>query len=135
MSSKALFRVTVKGVIVLDDKVLLLKKVKESKDKLGFWELPGGGMEYDETPEEAMVREAYEETGLKVEVIKPISTFHVARKHKQIIGIVFLCKAISTKVKLSDEHSEYVFASQQEAKEYLAPKIYEGAFQSSEMEL
>ena len=36
MSSEALFHVTVKGVIVLDGKLLLLKKVKESKWH-GIW--------------------------------------------------------------------------------------------------
>ncbi|MBU0531241.1 NUDIX hydrolase [Patescibacteria group bacterium] len=32
------------------------------------WELPGGGMEIDETPHEALEREFFEETGYKVKV-------------------------------------------------------------------
>jgi ADP-ribose pyrophosphatase len=128
MSSEALFHVTVKGVIVIDGKMLLLKKVKESKDKFGFWELPGGGMEFGETPVEAMQREALEEAGLTIDVLKPISTFHLTRKDKQIVGIVFLCCAKSLEVHLSDEHSEYVFVTQQEAQNYLAPTIYKDTF-------
>lgn len=38
------------------------------------WSLPGGGVEYDETLEEAVVREAYEETGYRVEVGAPLTT-------------------------------------------------------------
>ena len=64
MSSKALFHVTVKGVVVYQNQLLLLKKVKPSKDNYGYWELPGGGMEYNESPVEAIKREVFEETGL-----------------------------------------------------------------------
>lgn len=33
----------------------------------GVWSTPGGSMEFDETPADAVVREAWEETGLRVE--------------------------------------------------------------------
>lgn len=33
----------------------------------GHWSLPGGGVEFGESPEQAMVREVEEETGLRVE--------------------------------------------------------------------
>jgi 8-oxo-dGTP pyrophosphatase MutT (NUDIX family) len=36
----------------------------------GFWTLPGGGLEFGEAPEQAMVREVEEETGL---IVKPTS--------------------------------------------------------------
>ncbi|CAN5288217.1 hypothetical protein BH09ACT12_BH09ACT12_05160 [soil metagenome] len=38
------------------------------------WSLPGGGVEYDETLEQAVVREVYEETGFHVEVGAPLTT-------------------------------------------------------------
>ena len=85
-------------------------------------------MEFGETPVEAMQREALEEAGLTIDVLKPISTFHLTRKDKQIIGIVFLCRAKSLEVRLSDEHSEYVFVTQQEAQNNLAPTIYKDTF-------
>jgi 8-oxo-dGTP pyrophosphatase MutT (NUDIX family) len=44
-----------------DGRILLMKRSES-----GAWCLPGGAMELDETPEEAAVREAREETGLDV---------------------------------------------------------------------
>ncbi len=45
-------------------KILLVKHKKFNK-----WVQPGGHIEDDETPEEAAVREVYEETGVKVKLI------------------------------------------------------------------
>ncbi|GGB27862.1 hypothetical protein GCM10011492_17610 [Flexivirga endophytica] len=38
------------------------------------WTLPGGGVEFDESIEEAVVRELYEETGYHVRVGAPLTT-------------------------------------------------------------
>ena len=45
-------------------KILLVKHKKNRK-----WTQPGGHIEYDETPEDAALREAYEETGLRVKLL------------------------------------------------------------------
>jgi ADP-ribose pyrophosphatase YjhB (NUDIX family) len=44
------------------DRLLLVKRSVDPKK--GFWCLPGGFMELNETPEEAALRELHEETGL-----------------------------------------------------------------------
>ena len=54
-------QVSVKGVIVRDRRVLLLRNERDE------WELPGGRIEPGETDAEALVREMQEETGLAVE--------------------------------------------------------------------
>lgn len=54
------------GIVVQSQKVLLAKK------QTGEWEFPGGKVEGNETPEEALCRELYEELGLRVEADSPI---------------------------------------------------------------
>lgn len=57
------FRVSVKGLYVKEGKVLL---GRESEVLSGLWELPGGGLDFGEAPQEALEREIYEECGLQV---------------------------------------------------------------------
>ncbi len=43
--------------------------------EIAEWQLPGGGVEAGEHPLPALVREAYEETGWRVQVERKISTY------------------------------------------------------------
>lgn len=58
-------RVSTDALIIKDGKILLILA-----PDLDFWELPGGGVEEEETPEEALKREVFEETGYKITEIK-----------------------------------------------------------------
>ena len=118
------FHITVKGIVVLDNKILLLKRVKPWTDGLGFWELPGGGLEYGETPNQALIRELKEETGLDIVIIKPAYTFTKIREDYQTVGIGFLCIPKNDHVRLSDEHTDYCFVTIEKAKELLDKEIY-----------
>ncbi|MFA5184081.1 MAG: NUDIX hydrolase [Patescibacteria group bacterium] len=60
------FRPSAYGLLIEDGKVLL------SRQWDGY-DFPGGGVEIDETLEEAVVREFWEETGLKV---RPLNAFY-----------------------------------------------------------
>jgi 8-oxo-dGTP pyrophosphatase MutT (NUDIX family) len=53
---------TIPQAVVLQSQHVLLVK----RDNPALWELPGGGMTPDETPEDTVVREVYEETGTTV---------------------------------------------------------------------
>ncbi len=55
---------TVAVFVVWEGKVLL-----HLHRKLGMWLPPGGHIERDELPDDAAVREVYEETGLRVELV------------------------------------------------------------------
>lgn len=52
------------GLIVRDEKIALIKKVRGGYK--GLLDLPGGGIEHDETPVEALKRELMEEAGVSV---------------------------------------------------------------------
>jgi 8-oxo-dGTP diphosphatase len=51
------------------DKRVLIARRPEGKPMAGLWEFPGGKVEVGETPEDALIRELYEE--LAVRVTKP----------------------------------------------------------------
>lgn len=54
------FYVSIKGVIIVDGRVLLLRKLN------GEWDLPGGRLSIDESPKLCLIREVKEETGLSI---------------------------------------------------------------------
>lgn len=65
-SGKFKFRPSVYGLLIENGKILLSKQ-------WGGYDFPGGGMEIDETIGETIIREFWEETGLKV---KPGRVLH-----------------------------------------------------------
>jgi 8-oxo-dGTP diphosphatase len=64
---------TASGVVLRDDSVLLIEH-----RKLGLWLCPGGHLEPDEDPAQAVVREVAEETGLVCDIIARPSWFRHA---------------------------------------------------------
>ena len=55
------------AALVFDDRGALLL-VRQADG--GVWSTPGGTIELDETPADAVVREAWEETGVEVEIVR-----------------------------------------------------------------
>ncbi|MDM5433641.1 NUDIX domain-containing protein [Bacillus hominis] len=78
-----------------------------------YWSLPAGAIEPGETPEEAVVREVWEETGLKVRVKKEKGVFggkefrHTYSNGDQVeyIVVVFECEIIGGGLKAVDGES------------------------------
>lgn len=61
--SKFATRIAARGIVLDGEKIALLKV-----SKLGFYKLPGGGVEEGETPEMAFKREIMEEVGCDCEI-------------------------------------------------------------------
>lgn len=81
------YRVAVKALIKNDQGQLLL--VKEKSDK---WDLPGGGLDHAEEPEQGIKRELLEELGVTdVTVGKPIlaKSFWLEGKQAWLLWIVY----------------------------------------------
>jgi len=60
-------RLAAYGLVVSEGRVLLTR-ASSSSDFPGAWSLPGGGVDHGEHPEQTVVREFLEETGLAVAV-------------------------------------------------------------------
>lgn len=63
----------VKALIERDEKILALKTRAGGED---YWVLPGGKIEYGETPEKALEREIEEEISCSVEIGDPAGMYH-----------------------------------------------------------
>src|SRR3989337_3721657 len=66
---------TATAVIEFSPQMILLIK-RETVPFKGYWALPGGRAEPDETVEQTVVREVKEETGLDVTVVRKIGEYH-----------------------------------------------------------
>ena len=73
----------------------------------GWWGLPGGVIEFGETPGDAAVREAFEETGFVVEVIR-LAAIDWKRAVADAV-FVFECRITGGTATPSAETSEVVF--------------------------
>ena len=77
--NKLIFRPSVYGILIENNKILL------SKQWDGY-DMPGGGINIYETVEEALKREFFEETGIKIELLQPVhcgtSFFHPSHSEK-----------------------------------------------------
>ena len=62
-------------VIVSDNQILLVRQYRFLVDEIA-WESPGGKVDPGETPEQAALREGFEETSLRCRNLKPLLYFH-----------------------------------------------------------
>ena len=100
---------TVDIIIELESGVVFIKR---ANPPFG-WALPGGYVDYGESLEEAVYREALEETGLKIELLGQFHTYsdplRDTRQHN--ISTVFIAKAEGQLQPGSDAKMAEVFTS------------------------
>jgi ADP-ribose pyrophosphatase YjhB (NUDIX family) len=91
------------GCIALwEGKILLCRRAIEPRK--GFWNLPAGFMENDETPAQGAIREVMEESGAEVDIVGLHSVYAVL--HANQIYMMFLAKLRSPQFLESPETLE-----------------------------
>jgi ADP-ribose pyrophosphatase YjhB (NUDIX family) len=85
------------GIILAEGKMLMVKE----KESMG-WSIPSGGIENDESPEQACIREIWEETGFKTEVKKPLQVKEAIIKNYDVTTHYFLCEVIGGQISFHD---------------------------------
>ncbi len=95
-------RIRVAGILVRDQKILL---VRHEKNGQSYFLLPGGGMEFGETAEQALIREFKEEVGLEIEVgrLVMVQDSIPPNLHRQVLNMYFLVSTSSFDIKVTQD--------------------------------
>ncbi|HKJ34240.1 MAG TPA: NUDIX domain-containing protein [Balneolales bacterium] len=95
-------RVRINGLIVRDRSLLMVKMKAPTSDK-AFWIPPGGGLEFGESMQHALIREMKEETGLKVKVNDLRYTSEYINPPWHAVEFYFDCELIDGEVILGKD--------------------------------
>lgn len=116
MTDGVLHSVSVSGIVVRpeDGKVLLIQRADD-----GRWVPPGGVLELAETPEQCVVREVREETGVEV---RPLRLTGVYKNMKLgVVSLALLCEPVGGHARPTDEAVSVAWFDPEEAIE-VAPE-------------
>ncbi|MDI3424153.1 NUDIX hydrolase [Streptomyces luteolus] len=116
-TSPPLHSVSVAGAVVREDGRLLAIRRADN----GNWELPGGVLELNETPEAGAAREVLEETGIQVEVDELTGVYK--NTTRGIVALVFRCKPSGGTERTSDESTAVAWLTPDEITARM-PEVY-----------
>lgn len=108
----------VTGYVVRDGKTLLIRH-----KKLQMWLAPGGHIDANELPDDAALREIFEETGLRAEIVsskradkceRGVVFLHVPNhvqledipNHPQHIDLIYFCRALAGEPVISERETD-----------------------------
>ncbi|NQS97222.1 MAG: NUDIX hydrolase [candidate division Zixibacteria bacterium] len=100
------------AAVITDDEGKLLLTKRSVEPQKGMWCLPGGFIEMNESPVETLVREVFEETGLKVipgELIDACSK--IGGYHGDVIILGYTAEIIGGELSPGDDAEEAEFIS------------------------
>jgi len=95
------------ALIHKDDKILIVQRGREMKFPFK-WEFPGGKIELNETAEDCILREIFEELNINIRIKKKLDSNIHNYPNFSIELIPFVADYIDGTIKLS-EHSKYLF--------------------------
>ena len=108
-------RVTADCIAEKNGKILLVKR--RIPPFLGKFAFPGGHLKYGESVEDCVVRETFEETGIRVEPKEILGVYSKKDRDPRghVVSIVFICEPVTIRTKNSFE-AEAVWISVKNAK-------------------
>ena len=124
------WRVSVKGVVFQHGRVLLLCNERQE------WELPGGGLEHGETPQECVVREIREESDWSVRCGRLLDTwvYRISPTVGEVLIITYACRLLDLNAApiLSGEHAGIGLFGPDEIDELPMPDGYRASIRAME---
>ena len=118
--NRTMFIVCVICLIRNEDKILIMKRSLDKCEDPGCWEMVAGKLESGEKPDQAVLREITEETGLKVATFKnPFYIFDWKIKQQNMLMLCYEGTYLNGDVSLSKEHTEYKWVTETELLEHV----------------
>jgi ADP-ribose pyrophosphatase YjhB (NUDIX family) len=99
-NGRTLFNLGAFAVIFDDQRRVLLSHRRD----MDAWNLPGGGLEIEELPDECVIREVREETGLEAEVVRLVGVYGKIGRNELVF--TFECRVIGGILQPTDESDE-----------------------------
>lgn len=114
-------KIVATGFISNNEKVLIIERSKNEKFLPGYWELPGGKINFGEDPKIALERECQEEIGTVITVANPFRTFSYVSDDENChtVEIVYKCEyPANSNIKLSSAHADFKWIIMNELDNY-----------------
>jgi len=135
MANEKKFHVAIKALVRDEEgKILILRvnpaQLKDNRHGI-YWDLPGGRIEGNDSPETTLVKELEEKLNY-YGTIHDIKLFHgsiskldliVDGEKYGLVLFVYTCKIDDEEISLSFEHTDYKWADIEEAKKLLSVKF------------
>ena len=99
---------TVDAIIEIDGGIILIKR----KNPPPGWAIPGGFVDYGETLEDAVIREAKEETGLDIDLVRQFHTYSAPKRDPRhhTVSTIFVASASGNPVAADDALEVKIFS-------------------------
>jgi 8-oxo-dGTP pyrophosphatase MutT (NUDIX family) len=120
MAAPPVYPVSVKGVLLIEGAVVLLKNERDE------WELPGGRLEAGEEPAACVAREIQEELGLDVTVAGIVDCWlYEVLPGREVVIVTYGCRLDGhDEIEISAEHKEVGLFSPEALAELPMPEGY-----------
>jgi ADP-ribose pyrophosphatase YjhB (NUDIX family) len=98
---------TVDAIIEIDGGIILVKR----KNPPPGWAIPGGFVDYGESLEDAVIREAKEETGLDIKLVRQFHTYSDPKRDPRhhTVSTIFIARASGKPVAGDDAKEVRIF--------------------------
>jgi 8-oxo-dGTP diphosphatase len=94
------------GAMVFDNdrRVFLSRRGPVARNERGTWEFPGGMVEFGERLEEALLRELYEEYGIRIRLNRLLGVFDhlVPAERQHWVSVTFIARHVSGTAKIRE---------------------------------
>ena len=111
-------RVFTTGVLMRRGKLLILKRKPDDDSYPGVWDCVGGHFEKGESAEQCMLREAWEESGQRMKILKVGPLIEYLDRYGRAVAVPFILRPDPRKAVVPSEHSEFRWVSLSEVRDY-----------------